>query len=81
MSDSTKTTQCDRLLSYMRNNGKVTQIEALSELGIMRLSSRICDLKKQGWFIKSKLIAVKNRYEETCYVKAYWLETYKENEK
>jgi hypothetical protein len=40
----------------------------------MRLASRVSDLRKQGYSIISKREAVKNRFEETCYIKRYSLE-------
>ena len=70
----TKPTQCDRVLGYMENFGSITQFEAMSDLGCMRLASRISDLRKMGYPITSKVEAVKNRYGETCYVKRYSLE-------
>ena len=47
---------------------------ALKELGVMRLASRISDLKKQGYPIKSETVSVKNRFEEDCYIKRYSLQ-------
>lgn len=73
MSETAKSTQTQRLLDYMMEFGSITQIEALQELGIMRLASRISDLKKQGYAIKGEIVAVKNRYGETCRVKKYSL--------
>ena len=55
----------------MIENGSITQLEALRDLGIMRLASRISDLRKQGYDIKGDMISVKNRYDETCYIKRY----------
>ena len=68
-----KTTQAERVLEYMMEFGSITQLEALRDLGVMRLASRISDLKKQGYPIKSDVVAVKNRYEENCYIKRYSL--------
>ena len=68
-----KTTQAERVLSYMRDFGGITQLEALKDIGCMRLASRISDLKKQGYPIKGETITVKNRYEEDCYIKRYSL--------
>ena len=72
-------TQNERIIKYMLDFGSITQLEALSDLGVMRLASRISDLRKQGYSIISKREAVKNRYEETCYIKRYSLEIYEEN--
>ena len=49
-------------------------MEALNDLGCMRLASRISDLKKLGYPITSKVEAVKNRYGENCYIKRYSME-------
>jgi hypothetical protein len=68
-----KETQAERVLSYMEDFGSITQMEALNDLGVMRLASRISDLKKQGYPIKSETISVKNRYKEDCYIKRYSL--------
>lgn len=66
-------TQADRVLDYMTGEGSITQIEALRELGVMRLASRIADLRKQGFDIVSKTVPVMNRYGEVCHVKSYSL--------
>ena len=68
-----KTTQAQRVLDYIDQFGSITQMEALQDLGVMRLASRISDLKKQGYPITSNIEAVKNRYDETCYIKRYSL--------
>jgi hypothetical protein len=73
MSTNNKPTQAERILDYIRTFGSITQIEALRDIGCMRLASRIADLKKQGFDIISKTEAVNNRYGEKCYIKRYML--------
>jgi hypothetical protein len=68
-----KQTQAQRVLNYIETFGAITQLEALKDLGVMRLASRISDLKKQGFPIVSETITVKNRFEEDCYIKQYRL--------
>lgn len=68
-----KATQTDRVIAYIEEWGSITQLEALRDLGVMRLASRISDLKKQGYPIKSEIEAVKNRFGENCYIKRYSL--------
>lgn len=68
-----KATQAQRVLAYMEQYGSITQYEALRDLGVMRLASRISDLKKLGYPIKSEVVAVKNRFDEDCYIKRYSL--------
>ncbi len=66
-----KPTQNDRILDYIAENGSITQLEALTELGVMRLASRISDLKRKGYNIISKTETVKNRFDEKCSIKRY----------
>jgi hypothetical protein len=68
-----KATQAQRVLDYIDTFGSITQLEALKDLGVMRLASRISDLKKQGYPIQSETITVQNRFEEDCYIKRYSL--------
>lgn len=66
-------TQNDRVLQYIREFGSITQLDALQDLGVMRLASRVSDLRRPGFKIVSKTEAVKNRYGETCHIKRYSL--------
>lgn len=68
-----KMTQAHRVLDYLDEKGSITQLEALQELGVMRLASRISDLRKQGYPIKSDVVVVKNRFGESCRIKRYGL--------
>lgn len=68
-----RATQCERVLDYMNQFGSITQAEAYLDLGVARLASRINDLKKNGYVIEDKWEAVKNRFDETCYIKRYSL--------
>lgn len=68
-----KPRQNDRIIDYMREFGSITQIQALSDLGVMRLASRISDLRSLGYPITSEIVAVKNRYGEKCHIKRYRL--------
>lgn len=70
---NTNPTQCQRILDYMEQFGGITQFEAMLDLGVMRLASRISELKKEGYNIQSSMHGVKNRYGETCWVKQYRL--------
>ena len=68
-----KPTQNQRILDYINEFGSITQLEALKDLGIMRLASRISDLKRLGYPIVSKTEKVKNRWQEPCHIKRYSL--------
>ena len=69
-----KRTQADRVIRYMMEFGSISQLEALNDLGVMRLASRISDLKKRGYPIASTMETVKNRYGDKCYIKRYSLQ-------
>lgn len=59
----TKIVQRQRVLDYIRETGSITQLEAIKELGVLRLSAVIYDLKnKEGYKIKTDLVPVKTRY-------------------
>lgn len=64
-------TQRERVLDYIRKHGAITQFEATSELGILRLASRIHELKKQGHDICTDTATVVNRFNEKCRVAMY----------
>lgn len=64
-------TQTQRVLEYIREFGSITTFEAVRDLGVMRLSARIADLRNAGFEIISEQQAVKNRFGETCYVAKY----------
>jgi hypothetical protein len=66
-----KETQTQKILSYMRQFGSITPLDAVRDLGVMRLAARISDLRKEGYDIVSEQHAVKNRFGETCYVAKY----------
>jgi hypothetical protein len=66
-----KPTQNDRILDYINRFGSITQIDALKDLGVMRLASRISDLRRLGYPIVSDIETVKNRFGEKCHIKRY----------
>lgn len=68
-----KSTQCDKVLMYMVRFGSITQLEALADLGCMRLASRISDLRKRGYPIGRRMKAGKNRYGESVSFAEYYL--------
>ena len=68
-----KLTQCDRILRHMKDYGSITSLEAVTEYGIMRLASRITDLRAQGITIVSETKTGKNRYGETTHFAVYRL--------
>ena len=66
-------TQCERILRHLKDYGSITSMVAMQEYGIMRLASRINDLRAQGIAIVSETKTGKNRYGETTHFAVYRL--------
>ena len=67
-------TQEQRIMQYLSDFGSITALEALRDLGVMRLASRVCDLRKKGVDIKKKTEHAINRYGERCVVVRYYID-------
>ena len=65
-------TQNEMILDMLKR-GAVTQMDALREVGCMRLASRISDLKKMGYPIERKLVTRTNRYGKKVSISEYRL--------
>ena len=66
--------QVDRVMEYISTFGSITALEALRDLGVMRLSSRICDLQRSGVRFYKVRENILNRYGEKCRIVRYSLE-------
>ena len=64
-------TQNEMIIDYMKENGSITQMDAIIEIGCTRLPSRICEIKKSGIRINKEMIPVKNRFGSNVYVARY----------
>ena len=58
--------QTDNLLSYLHLYGSVTPLEALRDLGCMRLAARVRELRQRGHVIETNTVKADNgkRYAE-----------------
>jgi len=66
-------TQCDRMVQYMTEYGKITTQEAVSELGINSPRKCISDLIKGGVPVIKRTIKSVNRYGDKVSYKEYSL--------
>ena len=68
-----KPTQCDRIVKYIRDFGSISTWEAMEDLGVCRLASRIFDLKEKGYSFRKQRVHTNNRYGEKCHYYRYYL--------
>jgi hypothetical protein len=66
-------TQCDLILKYIRDFGSISTWEAMMDLGVARLASRIYDLKNKGYQFRKQRIYTNNRYDKKIYYDRYFL--------
>lgn len=67
-------TQCERVLKYMEDFGSINPMQAMKDLGVMRLGARIFDLKKAGHKITRRTVTGRNRYGAPVIYAEYRLE-------
>lgn len=63
-------TQTEKILNYMEEHGSITARQAY-KMGIMRLASRISDLRVAGYRIKTENVKVKNRDGSHSHIAKY----------
>lgn len=73
-----KVTQCNMILQHLKEHGSISSLEAMKEYGIMRLASRINDLKNQGYNISSYTKDMTNRFGKIVHFAEYKLVEEKE---
>ena len=66
--------QVDRVYKYMKDFGSISPLEAMRDLGVMRLAARISDLKDDKVPIIKEMEWGKNRYGEPIHYARYRLE-------
>lgn len=69
-----KLTQNEQILRHLHDIGTITPLQALGEYGIMRLASRVSDLRRQGYPIEKRMVRSRNRYGEPVRYAEYRLE-------
>lgn len=72
MAGNSKPNQVQRVLKYMGDFGSITALEAMRDLGVMHLASRMTEIKAMGIPFEKRMETVKNRYGENVSVARYW---------
>lgn len=65
-------TQKDMVIDFIKENGSITTWQAITELGITRLASRIADIEREGHEIQRERVTRKNKYGKTTSYTRYW---------
>ena len=73
MENNRREAQVSRAISYMREHGSLTSLEALTELGILSFPKRICEMKQQGFYITTKWESGESQFGNKFRVKRYYL--------
>ena len=64
-------TQTQKVKRYIDSFGSITPVQAMKDLGIMRLAARINDLEKQGMKLERKMIYDRNRWGDPVHYMKY----------
>jgi len=67
-------TQNDEILIDLQRGDRITQMDALMHYGCMRLASRINDLRKKGYPIKTNMKTINCRNGKIANVAEYSME-------
>lgn len=65
--------QENMILNYIKDNGCITTLQAVRDLGILQAPARIWGLKRRGVNIKTRRKEVIDRYGETKRIVEYYL--------
>lgn len=58
-------TQKERIAQYMEDFGSITPMDAMFDLGVMRLAARISEMIRDGIPISRQMETGRNRYGKT----------------
>ena len=70
----TKLSQKDKVLRHLKQVGPITPLEAFNDYAIMRLTSRICELKDEGYNISTTILKSENKFGEPVSYAQYKIE-------
>ena len=66
--------QENMILNYIKDNGCITTLQAVRDLGILQAPARIWGLKRRGINIKTRRKQVVDRYGDTKRIVEYYIE-------
>lgn len=69
-----KQKQIRRIIGYLETHNGITSYEAIKHISVMRLASRISDMKNLGYVVHDAWVSGENKYGEKYRAKKYWIE-------
>lgn len=66
-----KVSQATDIIEFIRDNGSITTKQAMENLGVFRLASRINEMRAFGIPVEKEMVSVLNRKGEKCRVARY----------
>lgn len=66
-------TQCEKIIDYMERFGSITPLDAFVDLGVMRLSARIYDIRNSGTPVRGEIESRTNRFGDRVHYMRYSL--------
>ena len=66
--------QKTRILKRLQKGQTLTRMKMITDLGILEGAARICELRGDGWKIRTEMVVVENRYGESTKVARYSLD-------
>jgi len=66
-------TQINQLKAYFKANKAITQLTAMRDMGILRLSERIREMERSGWSFEHNTVTVPTRSGKPARVTEYVL--------
>lgn len=67
-------TQKTIIIDFINRFGSITPLQAVYELGITKLATRVSELRRDGVEVKDVDVKTKNRYGKRIQYKKYYLE-------
>jgi hypothetical protein len=61
------------ILNYIKENGSITNLQAIRDLGIMQCPARIWGLKRRGVNVQKKIKIVVDRYGQQKRIAEYYI--------
>lgn len=67
-------TQCEMILDYIFEEGSISPLEAVRDLGCFSLAARVKDLRRSGYKINVLHETRSNRYGKSCTFSRYYMD-------